>query len=149
MSVELRTVIREILQQELAALRDGGGSAAPATRREEVVRLHNDADLAAFVARILHLAEDGRARTAIETGQHVFVLGPRGAAPVHAYEPAAASPSAPPVATRFDAGLVTEHAVASLPDGQRSISVGKSVRFTPLARDELRRRNIRIERTRE
>jgi hypothetical protein len=146
MSAELRSLIRELLQEELAALK-GGAAGASAARREEVVTLATDADLAAFVGRLIRLAQDGHARAAIESGQHVFRLA-GGGVPVQAFAPSAPAPNAPPPPTRFERGLVTEKAVANLPDGQRAISVGKHVRFTPLARDELRRRNIRIERTR-
>ena len=45
-------------------------------------------------------------------------------------------------------GLVTEKDIAKLPAGLTAIEAGKRVRFTPLARDELRRRGIKIERTR-
>ena len=51
-----------------------------------------------------------------------------------------------PVRQQFSYGLLTEKDVEALPDGTRVVSVGKSVRFTPLARDELRRLNIKIER---
>ena len=145
MSTELRAMIRELLREELAALKGGGPTP---TRREEEVTISSDADLAAFVQRLLRLAQDGQARAAIESGQHVFRLARGGGAPVHAFQPSAPAPGAPPPPTRFERGLITEKAIASLPDGQRSVSVGKHVRFTPLARDELRRRNIRIERTR-
>ncbi|MBL4769056.1 MAG: hypothetical protein JKY94_15320, partial [Rhodobacteraceae bacterium] len=49
-------------------------------------------------------------------------------------------------AVRFERGLVSERDVASLPQDMRRVDVGKTVRFTPLARDELRRRNIKVER---
>ena len=147
MSAELRSMIRELLQEELAALRLGNGQVTAVTRREEVVALQSDTDLAAFVSRIVHLAQDSNARAAIRTGQHVFRLGPRTMAQVHAHEPTIAR-SGEMALTRFETGLVTEKAIANLPEGQRSISVGKAVRVTPLARDELQRRNIRIERTR-
>lgn len=146
---DLRGLIREVLAEELARMRPGEGD----TRiREEVVTLRSNADLQAFVQRIVALAQDGRARTEIEAGRHVFRLAPGVGsaagtpAPMAAHEPAAPAPTAPPPTVRFERGLVSERDIAALPDEQRSIRVGRSVRFTPLARDELRRRNIRIER---
>ena len=139
---ELRSLVREILAQELAALRGGDLGA-----REEAISIRDDAELAAFVRRILTISRDERARAAIEAGRHVFRLSTSPAAPMHAHQPLAPAPHAPPPPVRFNAGLVTEKDVAGLADGMRAVSVGRAVRFTPLARDELRRKGIRIERT--
>lgn len=151
---DLRALIREVLTDELAALRRGEGATAAPQVREEVVELRSSADLNAFVRRIMALARDGRARAEIEAGRHLFRLGqgtgasaPSAAA--SAYEPRGVTASAAPSPVRFQRGLVTERDVAALPDGQRGIAVAKSVRFTPLARDELRRRGIRIEREKQ
>ncbi|MDR9394126.1 MAG: hypothetical protein RI571_07340 [Roseovarius sp.] len=142
---DLRGLIRQILTEELAELR--GESPAPRPQiREETVTLRSNADLQAFVQRILSLAQDGKARAEIEAGRHVFRLGAEPAPRMDAHQPAVTSPAAPPAAVRFDRGLVGEREVAALPDTQKSIRAAKSVRFTPLARDELRRRGIKIER---
>jgi len=145
MSSELRSLIREVLREEVAALKVPGASS---NLREEAVSLRTDAELAAFVARLMRMAQDGRTRSEIESGRHVFRLADAAAPPLQAHQPRAPVPNAPPAPVRFERGLVTENEVARLPDGQRSISVSRSVRFTPLARDELHRRNIQIERTR-
>ncbi|RMF34158.1 MAG: hypothetical protein D6754_15490, partial [Alphaproteobacteria bacterium] len=52
--------------------------------------------------------------------------------------------AAPP---RLDKPLVTERDVAALAQAARRLVLGPRSRLTPLARDELRRRGIRIERT--
>ena len=143
---DLRALIREVLTEELARLRDGTPTAAPGIT-EEAVTLRTNADLDAFVRRLMALAADSRARAEIEAGRHVFRLAAAPAVPPAAHQPRAPSPAAAPAPVRFARGLVTEREVAALPDTQRAISVAKSVRFTPLARDELRRRGIRIERT--
>lgn len=145
---DLRSLIREVLQEELAQMRAGGPPAAPQIR-EETVSLRSSADLQAFVRRVMALAQDGKARADIEAGRHVFRLGAAPAAPADAFQPRTPSPAAAPAAIRFDRGLVTEREVAALPDGQRAIQVAKTVRFTPLARDELRRRGIKIERAKQ
>ncbi|NMM43636.1 hypothetical protein HH303_04045 [Rhodospirillaceae bacterium KN72] len=143
---DLRSMIREVLREELSALK-GGGAFAPQVR-EETVSIGTNADLQRFVARILELSKDAGSRAALESGRHVFRLGHSGglgAAP----SVAMGSPAAPnPAATRvqFDKGLVSEKAIADLPDGTRVVRAGKTVRFTPLASDELRRRGIKIER---
>jgi len=138
-------MIRQILSEELAALRKEP-ALAPQTR-DEVVSVRTNAELAAFVKRLLSLAQDSRLRADIEAGRHVFRLATGGQAPLKAHEPLTPSPSARSGPVRFETGLITEKEVASFPDDLRSLSIGKAVRFTPLARDELRRRGVKIERT--
>ncbi|WP_051630601.1 hypothetical protein [Afifella pfennigii] len=142
---DLRAMIREVLAEELERLGGGAGAARPEPR-QEVVTLRTNQNLAAFVSRLLRLAEDDKLRADIAAGRYVFRLGPGGAPPLEAHRPAAPSPSAAPSAVRFERGLVTERDVARLPEGLRSVSAAKGVRFTPLAGDELRRRGIKIER---
>ncbi len=141
---ELRLLIREILAEELGHRLDTQPSASRVT--EEQVSIRSNADLNAFVQRLLEVAQDGRMRADIEAGRHVFRLANEGAAQVQAHQPLVpVSQSHSPI--RFERGLVSERDVASLPQDLRRIDVGKSVRFTPLARDELRRRGIKVERT--
>jgi hypothetical protein len=140
---ELRHLIREILAEELGKM---PVMQIPAPRvTEELVSIRSNADLEAFVRRLMAAAQDGRLRADIETGRHVFRLANSGASQVPAHQPTAPAPQRhSPV--RFERGMVSERDVASLPKDARRIDVGKSVRFTPLARDELRRRGINVER---
>ena len=159
---DLRSIIREVLTEELRALKAsvGGG---PAGMQRETVSLASDHDLNAFARRILQLATDPDKRDAILSGRHVFALGGASASVPQYFSqglvPAPARlPSLPPIAQsapmpvatavrqQFSKGLLTEKDVEALPQGTRVVSVGKSVRVTPLARDELRRLNIKIER---
>ena len=133
---DLRSVIRELLAEELAAIQ--GEAATPGVREEEV-SIDTDEALGAFVKRILELAKDDAARAEIEQGRHVFRL-------VNVTRPEGAAPKAAPA--RYERGLVTEKDIAKLPAGIEAIEAGKRVRFTPLARDALRRGGIKIERTR-
>ena len=68
---DLRTVIRELLAEELAKVRGAmkTASAAPGVRDEEV-SIASDAELDAFVKRLLSLAKDDHARADIEAGRH-------------------------------------------------------------------------------
>lgn len=137
---QLRLVIRELLAEQLAAIDGGAAETVPAVH-EELVSLSSDAELNAFAARVLALADDDRARRRIETGQHVFRLA-KGSALTNSAEPTGlASPM------RVERGLITEKTVAKLPEGVRVVQAGKQVRITPLAQDELRRRGVTIERT--
>lgn len=140
---ELRHLIREILVEELGRL--PGQTARPQVT-EETVSIRSNADLSAFVQRLLAAAQDGRLRGDIEAGRHVFRLAETGPQPIQAHQPSAPNPQVRPD-VRFERGLVSERDVASLPAGATRVDVGRSVRFTPLARDELRRRGIKIERT--
>jgi len=142
---DLRELVREVLAEELARLHRLPGAPVPVT--EEKVRISTNAELAAFVKRLLVMAQDGRLRADIEAGRHVFRLadGTGGPAPLAAHQPLAPAPrhQAP---VRFSRGLISERDVTSLAPGMTRIVVGKSARFTPLAKDELRRRKIAIER---
>lgn len=143
MMSELRHLIREILAEELGRLKGAEPSAPSVT--EEQVMIRSNAELDAFVRRLMTAAQDGRLRADIEAGRHVFRLGSGGAAQFQAHQPMAPVPqSHGPI--RFERGLVSERDVASLPQDLQRIDVGKTVRFTPLARDELRRRGIKVER---
>ncbi len=133
---ELRELIRSLLQEELARLRDAP-SAAPATR-EERVRIRGDADLGAFARQVLRLARDPQTAADIDSGRMVFRLE-SGAAP--GVDPLSTSGGTGP---DFDVGLVTERDVARLDNGVRAIRLGSRARLTPLAKDELRRRGINI-----
>ena len=148
MNADIRALIRQVLREELGALGAARPDAAPQVR-QETVSIASDADLAAFVRRILALAADGRARAEIEGGRHVFRLAdaagfrhaPAGA---EAYERPLPRPGSSPVS--FERGLVNEREIRDLPAGTTVVRVAKTVRLTPLAQDEARRRGIKIER---
>jgi len=145
---DLRALIRELLVQEIAALGGANGAIpAPAPFREETVAIRTDAELSAFVTRILAIADDPGLRKDIAAGRYRFRLSESRPPQPDAHQPAAPVQAAQPAKIRFERGLMTEKDVARLPDSASAISIGKTVRFTPLARDELRRRAIKIERT--
>jgi len=142
---ELRDLIRDVLTEELGRL--GVGTPARPAVTEELVTIRNNAELAAFVHRVLAAAQDGKLRADIEAGRHVFRLADTSMPPqVHAHEPMAPASSVSQE-VRFERGLLGERDVASLPATTRTITLGKTVRITPLAKDELRRRGIAVERS--
>ncbi len=143
MDGEIRSLIRQVLAEELAKLRP----AANAPRREEEVRIAGDEDLQRFVRRLLRMSADEATRRAIEEGRLVFRLGSGSTAPASragssgsAGRPAAAS-------QRIDKGFVSERQVDALPADTKVLQIGKAVRLTPLGRDRLRQRGIAIERS--
>lgn len=144
----LRTLIRDVLAEELRRVRSerAGETSAPRPKvREEMVTIAGDADLAAFVARLLEVSRDGSARAEIEQGRWVFRLGKSSSGGRQGAVPPAAAPVAR--STRFDKGLISEREIDALPEGTGAIKVTARVRLTPLARDRLRQRGIAIERT--
>ena len=149
MDTSLRTMIREVLSEEIGKAKAQGllpapFGAAPAPKlREEMVSIRTDGELAAFIARLVEVLRDARSREEIEKGRWVFRLGG-----LPAYTPGpAVSPAAPaPSTARFEKGIVGERLIEALPEGVKLLSAGRSVRFTPLAKDRLRLRGITIER---
>ena len=151
---EARKLVRELLQE---ALGNGNGipasvppppvaavhrpstwsqPAAPgevvgndASARTEVVRLENDADLAAFVRSVLDQGD------AIRGGRLRFTLGAGGAA-------------ASPGVIRVAHGAVTERRIKQAADAGARLVLGPGAVLTPLARDKARALGIDIERER-
>lgn len=141
---ELRDLVRQILSEELARM----DSPSPGTGvTEETVAIRSSADLNAFALRLLKQAQDDPLRSRMEAGHHRFILARDEAATgsAHAHQPRAPAPAAPRQA-EFRCGLVTEREIAGLAEGTKKLTIGKSVRLTPLARDELSCRGITLER---
>ena len=133
---DIRSMVREVLLEELGRLQAERGP----NRRSEGVSIRNSQDLNAFALRVLDMSKQRDLASEIRSGRLRFELdgAPGGTGRRTAKEPA-------PVAATFDKGLITEKHIAGMDRGSR-ISVGKSVCFTPLAKDEIRRRGIKIER---
>jgi hypothetical protein len=134
----IRTLIRDVIAEEVKAMKAGKSSAAPAAN---AVRIASDADLAAFAKDVLRLAQDPGIRAAIEAGRHPFHLA--GAVPAAASaQPAAATGQV----HRIDKGVVTETVIAKLAKGVSRLVLGSGVSITPLARDKAKARSISVER---
>jgi hypothetical protein len=117
---ELRGMVRDVLREVMA-----GRTAAGV----ESVRISNDADLAAFVARLTQPAT----LEAVRTGKLRFVLQ-QGAAP-------------PVVAGDALDGVITEQKIDKVA-GQGVLVLAPGAVLTPLARDKARRLGLKIERRR-
>jgi len=142
MSDEIRSLIREVLAEELKAFKAMGGKEAAVEQsvevREEVVTIANDSDLNAFAVRLLDLAKNEGANADIRAGRLRFCL--QGGAAIGSQNE---SGKGQPVT--FEKGLVSEKQIAGLRDGSAIRATG-AVCFTPLALDEIRRKHIRLER---
>ena len=153
----IRAMVRDALAEELGNLRRTGFIAPqdglPRRQvREEIVSIRSDADLHAFVTRLLDILKDGRSREEIERGRWVFRLGSPAAGGSllnfveHRGAPlSAAAPSAS--VARIERGVVSERQIEGLPRGTTCLIVGKLVRLTPLALDRLRTLGIALKRT--
>jgi hypothetical protein len=102
----------------------------------ETVSLRTDADLSAFVRRLLHLFENPKHRDALRSGRLRFQLAP-----------VAAAGSAQP-AHRVDKGAVTEAMVSQAAKAGARLVLGRRAVLTPLARDRARAAGVEIERER-
>lgn len=141
----MRQLIREVLAEELRRIKTD--TAAMSGPRIETVAIASDADLAAFVAKLMKASADPAARREIEQGRVVFRLA-AGAGNTSAPVSAPASAPSPSGGTaRVERGVVSERGVDALSKATRILQVGKDVKLTPLAKDRLRQRGIRIERT--
>ena len=105
----------------------------------ETVSVRTDRELAAFVSRLLRLAENPRRRDDLRTGRLRFRLAPGGAA--------GASASARP-ARRVDKGAVTEATVRDAARAGARLVLGPRAVLTPLARDRARAAGVEIEKER-
>ena len=140
---ELRKLIREAIAHELRP--DAGRRLLACEPREEIVSIGSDAELATFVGRLLDLAKDPKTCDDIRAGRLKFRLAAMAThqrPEVKQVPPAQVEQVAPPPPARF----VTERWVDGLPEGTSVVTIGKGARLTPLARDRLRSKNIRIER---
>ena len=115
---DLRDVLREALPQKAGAL-----------AAVENVQITNDADLAAFVRRVLERQD------AVRSGQLRFTLGS---------VPAASASPAGGVAIK---GVITEQVVNQHAAAGVLILAADAV-LTPLGRDRARKLNLRLERRR-
>jgi hypothetical protein len=138
-------MIREVLAEELGKLRAAraAGPARPGSPETLWVSVRNDGELQDLVHRVLALSADPAARKALESGRTVFRLQ-RDAGVAEAAAPAAAAPAAEQAA--IEKGVLSERMVDRLPAGTPCLVIGRSVRVTPLAKDRLRQRRIRVER---
>ena len=102
----------------------------------QTVSLRTDADLSAFVMRLLHLFENPKHRDALRAGRLRFRLAP------------AAAPGSALPAHRVEKGAVTEATVRHAAQAGARLVLGRRAVLTPLARDRARAAGVEIERER-
>jgi hypothetical protein len=105
-------------------------------RSVQTVSLRTDADLDAFVRRLLHLFENPKHRDDLRSGRLRFRLAP------------VAVPGSAQPAHRVEKGAVTEAMVAEAAKAGARLVLGRRAVLTPLARDRARATGVEIERER-
>ncbi len=136
---DIRTMIRQILIEELRNY----GNVSNQKYRSEVVSVGSSSDLNSFALKVLDIAKSRDLGSDIQSGDFQFVLDNQksvGAASVNTRNLAGSG------STVFEKSLVSERDVARLTPDITSVVIGKNVCFTPLAKDEIRRRGIKVER---
>lgn len=138
---ELRAMVREVLRETLGRRDQTKAVTEPKT---EAVRIANDADLSAFVQRLVKLLDDPAEASGVRLGQRRFTLG--AAATAHlVQEKAVAGPSAG--SSIVLDGTVTEAKINKCAGAGAVVVAGDAV-ITPLARDRARALGLKIERKR-
>ncbi len=146
----IAALIREVLAEELGKLGaakapDGAGKAVQHQR--EAVAIRSDDDLARFVAKVLKYAENPKTRKDMLQGRLAFELdGQAGHSPSGNDQSQSRSAGGDEVVS-IASGMVSERHVDRLPKATKRVLLGKAAKLTPLARDRLSHRGIRIERT--
>lgn len=153
---DIRALIKEVLAEELASLRAELAHDAAI----EVVKVDTSADLSRFALSVLGRADDPGFVSALRNGRLHFepvrdagTLEPLERLPPVVMrtpvtkQPATLVATIPPRVSELSKGLITERDLAAVADGERRLRIKKTARLTPLAKDEARRRGIRIERT--
>lgn len=124
-SNELRHMVREVLREAMAQRGQASGIAV------ETVRISNDHDLAAFIARLIEPATIEKVRA----GRLRFTLG------------AALAPAPATAMATALTGVITEQKIDQF-KGSGHLVLAPGAVLTPLARDKARRLGLTIERRR-
>lgn len=142
----LRALIRDVIANEVAAAKAGGGVKPGAAPSDREVRIGSDADLNAFAKHVLALAADAGLRQAIAAGTYGFRLEPgaQGRPPSGSVQPGSVQSGGSTL--RIEDGVVTETTLNRLPKGVTRLQLAPGVSLTPLAKDRVRSLNLTIER---
>jgi len=136
---ELKDEIRNVLRQELMLIQQEFKSIKP---RVEHVNINSSDELMDFVHELLNRAEERNFVDQIKEGSLRFEISEK--------VKIGNLKSDPNLNVRKQASiskmLITERDIGNLKASEKTISIWKSSRLTPLARDEIRRRGISIER---
>lgn len=142
MGKEIRKIIRELLVEEIALINKESVSLDQKTTREEIVSIKTDEDLMNFVKKILNIVKETDGFSNIENGDIIFHLDVPSSANLNSR-----SCTSHPTSNKIEDGLITEYDIAKLDGNITVLQVLKNAKLTPLAKDELRKKGIKMERT--
>lgn len=141
---DLRSLVRELLSEELNKVNKKNSDSINDLREEKVV-IDNSKHLNNFVRRILDLSKDRKIVTEIMEGKYIFKLSNDHQRFTDTSDIGnTINNSAGSI--NFLKGLITERDIMSVGENVSTITIGKFVRITPLAMDEIKKRSIKIER---
>ena len=141
---DLRSLVRELLSEELKKVNKKNSDSINDLREEKVV-IDNSKHLNSFVRRILDLSKDRKIVTEIMEGKYIFKLSNDHQRFTDTSDIGnTINNSAGSI--NFLKGLITERDIMSVGENVSTITIGKFVRITPLAMDEIKKRSIKIER---
>ena len=141
---DLRSLVRELLSEELNKVNKKNSDSFNDLREEKVV-IDNSKHLNSFVRRILDLSKDRKIVTEIMEGKYIFKLSNDHQRFTNTSDIGnTINNSAGSI--NFLKGLITERDIMSVGENVSTITIGKFVRITPLAMDEIKKRSIKIER---
>ncbi len=134
----LRSLVREALRDALPAMKSQQGQHAPARESAvtQVVSLNSDAELAAFVQRVLDLAEDPTTRAQLRSGVISYQLAGTSTASHGATQGHSGM--------RVDKGALTESMVRKAAESGNVIYLGRKAVVTSLARDKARAMGVEL-----
>tara|TARA_Y100000766_G_scaffold36745_2_gene26487 strand:+ start:674 stop:1114 length:441 start_codon:yes stop_codon:yes gene_type:complete len=141
---DLRSLVRELLSEELNKVNKKNSDSINDLREEKVV-IDNSKHLNSFVRRILDLSKDRKIVNEIMEGKYIFKLSNDHQRFTNTSDIGnTINNSARSI--NFLKGLITERDIMSVGENVSTITIGKFVRITPLAMDEIKKRSIKIER---
>ena len=141
---DLRSLVRELLSEELNKVNNKNRDSINDLREEKVV-IDNSKHLNSFVRRILDLSKDRKIVNEIMEGKYIFKLSNDHQRFTNTSDIGnTINNSARSI--NFLKGLITERDIMSVGENVSTITIGKFVRITPLAMDEIKKRSIKIER---
>ena len=141
---DLRSLVRELLSEELNKVNKKNSDSINDLREEKVV-IDNSKHLNSFVRRILDLSKDRKIVTEIMEGKYIFKLSNDHQRFTDTSDIGNTINNAAR-SINFLKGLITERDIMSVGENVSTITIGKFVRITPLAMDEIKKRSIKIER---
>lgn len=139
---EIRKIIRELLVEEIASINKESVSLDQKTTSEVIVSIRTDEDLMKFVKKILNIVRETDGFSNIENGDIIFHLDVPSSANLNSR-----SCTSHPTSNKIEDGLITEYDIAKLDENITVFQVLKNAKLTPLAKDELRKKGIKMERT--